>query len=141
MPIGYRGLASCIGCGCDDDHACERGCYWIRVDYRERIGVCSECVEHAEAWDLGDRTRRATPAAELEASAAGELRILRPEQPRPAGIKAGGCFDIKAGPFVIHVQRSPSGCPHDWPYEDVRDGDCCRWCGISFIRHIFTECP
>lgn len=25
-------IATCIGCGCDDHHACGEGCYWLRVD-------------------------------------------------------------------------------------------------------------
>jgi hypothetical protein len=113
-------IATCIGCGCDDNRACEMGCYWRRVDRAENKGVCSECHEHVEAWDRGDRTPRAQPIAEIEAEMRGEIRFPRPEQPKP-----------------------PDGCQrdHDWPFEDVQDDDCCRWCGMSFLRHIFTECP
>jgi hypothetical protein len=45
-----RGLAVCIGCGCDDDHACEMGCYWLHVDYAHGVGVCSECSDQVERW-------------------------------------------------------------------------------------------
>lgn len=43
-------LAKCVGCGCDDNHAChvsksdnhwEGPCYWVEVDYKKGIGVCS----------------------------------------------------------------------------------------------------
>jgi hypothetical protein len=111
--------AACIGCGCDDMHACydrgrEAGCYWLRLDRKAGKGVCSECEEHVEAWDRGDRTSHAEPAELIE----NPPRISRPEQPRPAG----------------------KPCPHDWPFEDVQDSDQCRWCGMSFVRHVFTEC-
>lgn len=109
-------LATCIGCGCDDNHACGEGCYWLRVDYPDGTGVCSECSEHVEAWDRGDRTPHAVPASETENPTL--QRIPRPEQKRP-----------------------PGPCRHDWPFEDVQDADSCRWCGMSFIRHVFTECP
>jgi hypothetical protein len=39
-------LATCIGCGCDDDHACELGCAWLVVERRVGLGVCSECGGH-----------------------------------------------------------------------------------------------
>jgi len=111
-------LASCIGCGCDDDHACEGGCWWLRVDHDEGVGVCSACPAHIEAWDRGDRTSHAEPVCELE----------RPLErvacaPRP-------------------MRKTVDGrCDHDWPYEDVEDGDHCRHCGMSFLRYFFTECP
>jgi hypothetical protein len=38
----------CIGCGCDDEHACTaRGgapCVWIETGDRELAGICSECA-------------------------------------------------------------------------------------------------
>lgn len=75
-------LATCIGCGCDDLHACVREipldelverdmmgllpmpvrefptvepCHWLRVDYAAGIGVCSACPGLVEAWDAGER--------------------------------------------------------------------------------------
>ncbi|WP_434778483.1 hypothetical protein [Neisseria sp. Ec49-e6-T10] len=40
-------VSRCIGCGCDDHHACidtVRGnCSWIFVNYDLQIGVCSAC--------------------------------------------------------------------------------------------------
>lgn len=117
---GVTQASSCIGCGCDDFHACEGGCWWLRVDQLERKGVCSGCEEHVEAWDRGDHTPRAMPAAEIEAERRGEARIQRPEQkPRPGGCKGD----------------------HDWPYEDVRDADTCRQCGKTFTWHVFMEMP
>lgn len=112
--------AVCIGCGCDDNHACPDGCWWLRVDRADAKGVCSECEAHVEAWDRGDRTPHAEPIAELEAIAAGAIRFDSPFRPKPK-----------------------DGCKgdHDWPYEDIRDSDTCRWCGMTFTRHVFTECP
>lgn len=45
-------LAVCIGCGCDDDHACGDGCYWLRVDYKRGAGVCSECANKLALWNV-----------------------------------------------------------------------------------------
>lgn len=53
-------IATCIGCGCDDDHACvdpfEEPCCWIRLDRKVGLGVCSCCGDHVARWDAGDRT-------------------------------------------------------------------------------------
>lgn len=112
--------AVCIGCGCDDNIGCPEGCWWLRLDRQADLGVCSNCEEHAEAWDRGDRTPHAEPIAELEARLDGAMRIPMPERaPRPKGC----------------------GVDHDWPFEDIRDSDSCRQCGMSFMRHVFTECP
>jgi hypothetical protein len=54
-------------------------------------------------------------------------------------------FDLLGGEDVtIHVApHYPAGaCKHEWAY----DGECgeptnCKLCGMSFIRHIHTECP
>jgi hypothetical protein len=39
----------CIGCACDDLHACETAaggaCYWVAVDHKRHVGICSECAE------------------------------------------------------------------------------------------------
>jgi hypothetical protein len=53
-------MATCIGCGCDDLHACfdevaEAPCSWLEVDYGAGLGVCSACPDHLERWRLGDR--------------------------------------------------------------------------------------
>lgn len=131
-------IAVCIGCGCDDNHACYAGCYWLRVDYTDRKGVCSECEEHVEAWDRDDRTSHAESAELVE----NPPRIPRPEQPRPPGIvPVPDCEVIAFGNAAISFMRAPKPCPHDWPFEDVEDTDCCRWCGMTFFRHIYTEMP
>lgn len=49
-------LATCVGCGCDDDHACACGCYWARVDRASARGVCSCCPQLVPAWDRGEYT-------------------------------------------------------------------------------------
>jgi hypothetical protein len=39
----------CVGCGCDDLHACETAiggaCYWVAVNHKRFVGICSECAE------------------------------------------------------------------------------------------------
>jgi len=59
--IGW--VARCIGCGCDDLHACwdeaaNEPCHWVRVDHTAGLGVCSVCAELVAAWDAGDRRMR-----------------------------------------------------------------------------------
>lgn len=117
-------IAYCIGCGCDDFNACydemrDCGCHWIRVDRETGEGVCSECQEHAEAWDRGDRTRRAMTQDEIELEAI-PGRIVNSAAEPPA-------------------HNTP--CRHHWPYLQPEMSDCCNWCGMSFARHIHTECP
>ena len=59
MTIKYRhipGMTTCIACGCDDLHACDGGCSWLRVDYTARVGVCSKCKRFVAAWDAGSRS-------------------------------------------------------------------------------------
>lgn len=53
-------VATCIGCGCDDNHACwdeaaGNPCGWIRLDRSVGLGVCSCCLDHVARWDSGDR--------------------------------------------------------------------------------------
>lgn len=42
---------TCIACGCDDLHACEGGCYWLRADPIRGVGVCNTCKPYTAAWD------------------------------------------------------------------------------------------
>ena len=54
-------LATCVGCGCDDDHACilhggefgKAPCMWVRLDRASGVGVCSNpnCAPYIERWD------------------------------------------------------------------------------------------
>ena len=47
-------VAYCVGCGCDDLHACHpSGCSWLRIARDARIGVCSSCDFLVRAWDAG----------------------------------------------------------------------------------------
>ena len=58
LPENQGGLAECIGCGCDDHHACTDGhepCHWLVVDYEVGLGVCSRCQSHLARWNTGDR--------------------------------------------------------------------------------------
>jgi hypothetical protein len=61
-PCG-SGSPICIGCGCDNEHACfdetlNQPCHWIRLDPVAGKGLCSCCAELAGAWDRGDREVR-----------------------------------------------------------------------------------
>jgi hypothetical protein len=54
--------AICIGCGCDEDHACPFGdlhvadpCWWYRFSAETKTGVCSSCTDLLAAWDKGER--------------------------------------------------------------------------------------
>lgn len=52
-------IAVCIGCGCDDLHACvgdEGPCSWLVVEYDTCRGVCSCCQEQLERWNAGERS-------------------------------------------------------------------------------------
>lgn len=51
LPVGM--VSTCIGCGCDDLHACPGGCSWLRVDRERGQGVCSKCGHLVEDWDRG----------------------------------------------------------------------------------------
>ena len=46
-------VATCVGCGCDDDRACMHGCGWLRLDRTIGRGVCTSCRDHLGAWDEG----------------------------------------------------------------------------------------
>lgn len=55
--------ATCIGCGCTDNHACQdhetgEPCSWLEVDYSEKRGVCSSCSDQLERWNMGERSVR-----------------------------------------------------------------------------------
>lgn len=49
--------AICIGCGCDEQHACPMdpagffACWWMRFDAAAGVGICSCCEDLAAAWD------------------------------------------------------------------------------------------
>jgi hypothetical protein len=47
-------VTSCIGCGCEDDAACEGGCYWVAKGPRKQAGLCSECVEQFDLATVPD---------------------------------------------------------------------------------------
>lgn len=49
-------LNLCIGCGCDEAHACEHAgepCKWLRFRAETRSGVCSACEDLVGHWDRG----------------------------------------------------------------------------------------
>ncbi len=52
-------IATCIGCGCDDFHACQDDhgpCHWLAVDYNAGRGVCSCCEDQLARWNAGQRS-------------------------------------------------------------------------------------
>jgi hypothetical protein len=52
-------IATCIGCGCDDYHACQSDdgpCSWLMVDYGIGRGVCSCCEDNLARWKAGERS-------------------------------------------------------------------------------------
>jgi hypothetical protein len=53
-------IAICIGCGCDDMHACTNPssgapCWWLVVDRGLGRGVCCGCGRYLEQWNAGRR--------------------------------------------------------------------------------------
>lgn len=62
-----NGICVCIGCGCDDNHACDYGCGWVRLDEPDGTGVCSECPDSVSRWDAGERDLSDEALARLEA--------------------------------------------------------------------------
>jgi hypothetical protein len=55
-------ISTCIGCGCDDNHACAGGCSWLRLDAHTETGVCSGCTEMLPAWEAGQRFEKYRPS-------------------------------------------------------------------------------
>ncbi|MGD0585570.1 MAG: ParB/RepB/Spo0J family partition protein [Oryzomonas sp.] len=63
-------VATCIGCGCDDNHACAGDggpCSWIVVDRQTGKGVCSECEGSMEEWNAHHATK-STPSTKSTSS-------------------------------------------------------------------------
>jgi len=52
-------LCQCIGCGCDDLHACEdligTPCGWAVRSQSGRLGVCTQCPTALVLWKRGKR--------------------------------------------------------------------------------------
>lgn len=50
-------IATCIGCGCTDTHACPGvPCHWLAVDYTAGVGFCSACPDYLDAFTAGEHT-------------------------------------------------------------------------------------
>jgi hypothetical protein len=73
-------IAQCIGCGCHDLRACEGGCSWLRVDYRARVGVCSQCRPHLARWDTGDRAAAQSEPCANHSEVVDTVAVAMPEQ-------------------------------------------------------------
>lgn len=70
-----RKVAICIGCGCDDNHACkdpvdDLPCSWLAIDRSRHRGVCSCCPRRLEAFKKGSRhLTRGGPSRDRDARA------------------------------------------------------------------------
>ena len=60
----------CIGCGCDDNHACEDlfgdPCSWLEQSTTNRRGVCSNCAAYLRRWQKGERNLSARAKAAVQ---------------------------------------------------------------------------
>jgi hypothetical protein len=76
-------LCVCIGCGCDDQHACEDllgdPCGWIYQSGTGKRGVCTQCPTYARPWSKGERKLSARAKAAL-AHRQLEERLSRPKR-------------------------------------------------------------
>lgn len=61
--------ATCIGCGYTDSRACAgsieglvTACFWLAVDRKACVGVCSRCPDELRRWKAGHRTVKARAA-------------------------------------------------------------------------------
>lgn len=59
-------MTACIGCGCEDEEACEGGCSWIAISPSERVGLCSACGLGAIGAVDADEAEFACEEAERE---------------------------------------------------------------------------
>jgi hypothetical protein len=120
--------ASCIGCGCDDLHACfdelaGTPCSWVRLDRSVELGVCSVCMDHVARWDAGDRVRATTAGDTADSRGCGmslltsDLISLFPDSASPDDNKQVYIVDI--GPSYVGLIRD--GTYHD-PFRD-NDGE------------------
>lgn len=52
-------LCQCIGCGCDDHHACPDllgdPCAWLVRSASGRLGVCTQCPLTLRRWNANQR--------------------------------------------------------------------------------------
>jgi hypothetical protein len=62
-------LCVCIGCGCDDEHACEDllgdPCGWLKQSGTGKRGVCTQCPSYVKAWEAGERKLSARAKATI----------------------------------------------------------------------------
>ncbi len=77
-------VASCIGCGCTDLRACldalfGEPCFWIKVDRKLQIGVCSSCEHKLEEYEKRVRSLesgvRSEEVSNLEKMCAGSEAV------------------------------------------------------------------
>ena len=46
-------LCKCVGCGCDDKHACAGGCAWVHKSASGRRGLCDRCLLLGRGFLIG----------------------------------------------------------------------------------------
>jgi hypothetical protein len=78
--LAHPQLAVCIGCDCDDFHACTDTsdglpCHWLRLDREAGLGVCSNCPDHLADWDAGIRVPYAARKDSAAAPLPNELEV------------------------------------------------------------------
>ena len=75
-------LCVCIGCGCDDEHACEDvfgdPCGWIQQSGSGKRGVCTQCPTYVTAWNKGERKLSSRAKAAIDKRKL-EERLSRPK--------------------------------------------------------------
>jgi hypothetical protein len=78
-------LCQCIGCGCDDNHACPDllgdPCGWLVQSESGRLGVCTRCPVTLRRWEAGkrhfsDRAKAAIAERRLLERASRPRRVL-----------------------------------------------------------------
>jgi ParB/RepB/Spo0J family partition protein len=85
-------VATCIGCGCTDDHACEGGCSWVRIDRESGKGVCSKCPASIKKWDAVEQKPAAPPSSPPPKSA-----TKKPATPPPAKQQTSPVYNAPRG--------------------------------------------
>lgn len=66
-------IRTCRVCGCDDDHACKGGCYWVEPD------LCSQCYEKEHSFSIKIRKVKFIGADLIDIGS--EVKVIADEIP------------------------------------------------------------